>query len=39
MEWFHALDARAQRKQVNRWRYYRQFYRRKFGDRWALYIS
>lgn len=33
--WFDKLSPREKKKQIGRWRYYRHYYRKKYGDRWA----
>ena len=38
-DWFNQLSPREQRKQINRWRYYRRYYRRKHGDRWVIWLA
>lgn len=37
-EWFYELSQREQEKQLNRWRFYRQYYRRKWGSEWQAYL-
>jgi len=37
-DWFYALSPREQRKQVRRWRYYRRYYRRAYGDQWEKIV-
>lgn len=34
-EWFYKLSPREQQKQIRRWRYYRSYYRRRWGPEWA----
>jgi hypothetical protein len=33
--WFYDLPAHEQRSQVNRWRYHRQYQRRRLGNKWS----
>ena len=37
-EWFYRLSPREQRKQINRWRYYRQYFRRKYGEGYPTWL-
>jgi hypothetical protein len=36
LEWFRKLSLREQRKQIRRWRYFRRYFRKRYGDGWEL---